>query len=305
MADEEYQSSPDERDPGVDAGESPEDYLAQMKSAMLANEAMRREEQSLQQRWDQTTATAPPNIQAMPPQMPPPVTAPMAAPVAPPTLPQTSVPLPRNRTYMGPMTGAPGASPQEFFGNAPSGTRIMPPPPVAGPEAYDRGVESGLIQPPSHRLQPTDIAFTPAYEQWAAQQDVKAAVEKGVPVEKALMTYPAALGTTGTRRTDTERVVGPGQSLYRNGQLVSTVPPKATAPKLSEIEKADMTSQLSQFKAKEPPHQNREAWNPRSPAVRRSSSLPPCRIQEVQRACYGSIQCDGSLSVVGSAASPV
>ena len=133
-------------------------------------------------------------------------------------------PPPTNRMYMGPNVGAPGATPQQFFGNAPTGTNVnlAPPqitPPGVSPQAagYDRGVASGLIEKPSARLTPTDIAWTPASEQWAAQQDLKAAVERGVPIEQAGPMYPAAFSGRGMMKPAPTPGTGPLTKTDANG----------------------------------------------------------------------------------------
>lgn len=173
---------------------TPEDHLKNMKLAILANEAMRREELSLQNQAGTPAYEFGRGIGVLQPQAP--VPPPTATGTMPPPAPVESPP--RNRIYIGPMQGAPGASPQEFFGNIPSNTNInLAPPPSVGNEGYDRGVASGLIEKSSRRLTPTDIAWTPAYEQWAAQQDLQAAVAKGVPIEKAAVQYPAAFAGAG------------------------------------------------------------------------------------------------------------
>ena len=259
----------DELDPSVatdsqDERDTPEDYLAMMKAALLANETMRRKEASLPTvgattsgpvQWPQMPARTPPTNLAEALGLSQPGMAPdtQAAPVAPPVPPQApGMAMPRNRMYMGPMVGAPNATPQQFFGDTPNNTLVAPPAPPAGAAQYDQGVASGLIQPPSRRLTPTDTAFTPAYEQWAAQQDLRAAVDRGVPIDKASLMYPGAYGGTSRPVKDTERVVGPGQTLYRNGQPVGTVPPKVTpAPKTPRYTPAQASALYSKIETAE------------------------------------------------------
>lgn len=111
-----------------------------------------------------------------------------------------AVAAPRNRTYIGPMTGAPGASPQAFFDarGTPNNT-VESLAPVSPPMTHEQLLSSGYITEPTERLTPNNVAWTPAYEQWAAQQDLKAAIERGVPPQTAMAQYPAAILGSGTR----------------------------------------------------------------------------------------------------------
>lgn len=133
---------------------SPEE---KMSAAMLANEAMKQEEANAEKLW---------NLQGRPV-----VTPEMAAGFRnEPT--QYGQVMPTSRGFM--YVGAP--------------------PPADEPNAgYDRMKAAGMIQPPSRRLTPNDIAWTPAYDQFSAQQDIKAAVARGVPLVEALAENPAAL----------------------------------------------------------------------------------------------------------------
>lgn len=106
--------------------------------------------------------------------------------------------------------------------------------------AYDRGVSSGLIQPPARRLQPTDIAWTPAYDKWAAQQDYQRAIAAGTPAEKAFAEFGPAL--IQNPRTQFSPIAKPVQPVIRNvggtlfkydpatGTANALTPPKANAP---------------------------------------------------------------------------
>ena len=64
--------------------------------------------------------------------------------------------------------------------------------------------------------------------------------------------YPGAYGGTSRPVKDTERVVGPGQTLYRNGQPVGTVPPKVTpAPKTPRYTPAQASALYSKIETAE------------------------------------------------------
>ena len=139
------------------------------------------------------------------------------------------------------MSALPEPAPQQFFGNAPTGTNVnlAPPqitPPGVSPQAagYDRGVASGLIEKPSARLTPTDIAWTPASEQWAAQQDLKAAVERGVPIEQAGPMYPAAFSGRGAMTANQQASLTERKREFDERQKALSTTSTATITPLNE-----------------------------------------------------------------------
>ena len=147
------------------------------------------------------------------PAMPGSVVAPAAV-VAPPS--------PRNRIYMGPMTGDPNASPEEFFGNAPSGTRIMPPAPAAlSPEdqvALQNRMTTGTSGESDasilNRVQAADRPGTrtigvsrppmpdPSEEIFALSQ------KTGVPISQTIQAVKAAQLLTAQRGWEQDRKAG-------------------------------------------------------------------------------------------------
>ena len=143
--------------------------------------------------------------------------------------------------YMGPNVGAPGVTPQQFFGNAPTGTNVnlAPPqitPPGVNPQsaAYDRGVAAGIIEKPSARLTPVNASWTPAYEQWAAQQDLKAAVDRGVPMEQAGPMYPAAFSGRGAMTANQQATLAERKREFDERQKALSTTSTATITPLND-----------------------------------------------------------------------
>ena len=147
----------DELDPSVatdsqDERDTPEDYLAMMKAALLANETMRREEASLPTigattsgpvQWPTMPARTPPTNLAEALGMNQPGMAPdtQAAPVAPPV---PSAQAPVEWPCQEPdVYGADGWRPKRhasavFHGDTPNNTLVAPPAPPAGAAQYIR-----------------------------------------------------------------------------------------------------------------------------------------------------------------------
>ena len=209
---------------------------SRLKQTLAVNEAMKREEGPPDEWMNWPPATVQPPAPAVPP-----ASAPPAGLTGVPGLSPLSNAT--GRMYLGP--NIPTESVRQLVppGHAFS---TIPPAQVTAPD--DGSYESRLVQAqaadkpgtrtisiarPSQRLTPTDIAWTPAYEQWAAQQDLKADIEKGMTPEQALLKHPAAVTGTGGMTRSQQANLDERKREFDERQKAAA---ESGTPKLSKID---------------------------------------------------------------------
>lgn len=133
----------------------------------------------------------------------------------------TQVVPPRNRTYMGPNIPGGGPSPQQFFQDAPSNILInrLPPP---TPEAAAGAAGRIAAMTSQKQYDPRLTAIDPTLRQFAAQDQIRRAMDQGITAADAMRIYgqglfapvvpPRRYNVSGVGLVDESgRVIAPGQ----------------------------------------------------------------------------------------------
>lgn len=174
---EEEQGARERPQPASTEAEPAPDPLKQVSSAILANEAMIREEELLENMWKATGG------------------------------------LPMRPSVVSDLNSLAkhGAIQPTSKGFMYMGTPLTPPAQRTPQQAYDSMKSQGLIQPEAMPLRPTDVGWTPYEEQFAAQQRYNDVIKRGGTMQAAIAAAgPNVLAGVGTGRQNLSALLGGG-----------------------------------------------------------------------------------------------